>query len=232
MIWIDLNENSMSQIPAMLKQLGLPIMIGTPPADEPHFDYVLDNMIAVERKEIADYFQSKQNHHLDQQLYDMSHNFSLSYLVIVGNIQNYMKANNILPQTFYSSYIGCSLKTAPDGKQGQIVVNEVPTDEDFCLWLKILHDKVNDGNFTRLPKFELSCASNQDYAVNFLCSLPSIGVVRAKEILKKYGSLGEALTVFLLKEDASWNIKGLTPQKEQKIHEILSFKYEQNNTVK
>jgi ERCC4-type nuclease len=200
-------------------------MIGSAPIGEPEFDYIIDNIVCVERKEIEDYFQSKQKHHLDKQLYDMSHNFSLSYLVIIGNPQNYMKANNILPQTFYSSYIGCSLKTAPDGKQGQIIVNEVPTDEDFILWLKILHDKVKEGNFTRLPKFELSHASNQDLAVNLLCSLPSIGVVRAKEILKKYGSLSNALSVFLLKEDATWQIKGLTPQKEKKIHEILNFNY-------
>jgi ERCC4-type nuclease len=205
--------------------MGLPVMIGSAPIGEPEFDYIIDNIVCVERKEIEDYFQSKQKHHLDKQLYDMSHNFSLSYLVIIGNPQNYMKANNILPQTFYSSYIGCSLKTAPDGKQGQIIVNEVPTDEDFILWLKILHDKVKEGNFTRLPKFELSHASNQDLAVNLLCSLPSIGVVRAKEILKKYGSLSNALSVFLLKEDATWQIKGLTPQKEKKIHEILNFNY-------
>jgi ERCC4-type nuclease len=225
MIWIDQNENATSGIPLELIKMGLPVMIGSAPIGEPEFDYIIDNIVCVERKEIEDYFQSKQKHHLDKQLYDMSHNFSLSYLVIIGNPQNYMKANNILPQTFYSSYIGCSLKTAPDGKQGPIIVNDVPTDEDFILWLKILHDKVKEGNFTRLPKFELSHASNQDLAVNLLCSLPSIGVVRAKEILKKYGSLSNALSVFLLKEDATWQIKGLTPQKEKKIHEILNFNY-------
>lgn len=223
MIWIDKNEDATSNIPSKLKAIGLPVIIASPPPNQPQFDYVINDTVGIERKEVADYFQSKQSGHLDTQLYNLSTNFSLSFLVIIGNIQNYLIENGIPRQTFYGSYLGTQIKQSPDGKQGFIAVNEVPTDDDFILWLKTLHDKFDEGNFTRLPKFVKNISSSQDIAVANLCTFPNIGPVKAKAILKQHKTLGNAYMVLACAP--TLGVKGINEKTEHEMRKILSQEY-------
>ena len=222
----------MCDIPSKLKRLGLPIIIATPPADQPQFDYVItaDNgsAIGVERKEVADYFGSVNNGHLSKQMYEYSTNFSLSFVAIIGDIQNYMIENTISRSNFMGSYIGAMIKTSPDGKQGEIKIAEFTTDDDFVLFIKMLHEKVEEGTFTRLPKFERHNPAPNDQAVNFLCGLPNIGPAKAKLILKEYTSVANAIFVLMLNEDSTWNVKGLGPKTTAEIKKLLNYNF--NNT--
>ena len=225
MIWVDSNENAMSKIPSMLKEIGLPVQIGSAPIGEPRFDYVINDMIAVERKEVSDYFQSVNSGHLSTQLWEMQTNFEVSWLVIIGDIFGYMQKNNISLQNYLGSNIGSSLKRSPDGKNGVTFVTNVLYDEDFVLFIKMLHSKVLEGNFARLPKFETHNPSPDNEAINFLCGLPNIGPVKAKAILKEYTSVANAIWVLMLKEDSKWNIKGIGDKTMADIKKVLNHNY-------
>jgi ERCC4-type nuclease len=235
MIYVDSNEQAMCDIPAKLQRLGLSIIIATPPADQPKFDYIItaDNgsSIGIERKEIRDYFQSKTSGHLDKQLYEYSSNFQLSFLAIIGNIQETMIELGITRPNFMGSYIGTMIKTSPDGKQGEIKIAEFITDDDFVLFLKMLHEKVQEGNFTRLPKFERHNPAPNDQAVNFLCGLPGIGPAKAKAILKEYNSVANAIFVLMLNEDSKWNVKGIGEKTLVDIKKIFNYNYNNDQGI-
>ena len=218
MIFIDSNEEATTEIPKHLKEMGVSTAIVSQ-----HFDYIVTNKtksIAVERKEASDYIQSKQSGHLDKQLYEYSTNFELSYLIIIGNIQNHLINHNLSRTMYISSLIGSSLKTSPDGKQGQIVTVNLDTDYDFELFLKLLDSKVEEGNFTRLPKFERAKMTDEDYAIHILTSFPNVGQKRAEEILHVHGNLQNAFSTLIYQHE-SFNVKGITQEMRSHFHQIL-----------
>ena len=226
MIWCDQNEETTSNVPQLLRDAGVPIIVATPPPNQPRFDYIINDVVAVERKEVADYFQSKSSGHLDTQLTDMSTNFSISFVVIVGNVWDYLLQNHTPPLLFYSSYIGCQIKRSLEGKKGVVIVNNVPTEEDFALYLKVLHDKWTEGDFVRLPKFVSSKATPDDIAVNVLCSFRNIGKIKATEILKTYETLGDAFLMLLMGN--SWSVKGIGEKTQNHVLKILNNRFEEN----
>lgn len=234
MITYDQNEEVTSNIPQRLKELGIPIVRtvqGT--------DYIINNKVAVERKTAADYIQSKITKdqkgatHLDLQLTEMSTNFNLSYLVIIGNPLSALIKRN-LPRTIYlSSLVGSSLKRAAKGKQGQIVTVNLDTDHDFLLFLKYLHLKIENNDLIRTPKFERIKASSDDQKIILLTSLPNVGMTRAKLILNHYVTLENFLfTIISNPELASAQIKGLSKKSAQQIRNILVTKYGKSNQKK
>ena len=101
-------------------------------------DYLVGN-ICVEYKSIQDYIQSLHSGHLHKQLYQMSYNFELSYLMI-GGLYGY-EEHNIKKSSFISSICGSSFKRANDGKMGQVVTVQFEQEYDCALFLKFLKNK-------------------------------------------------------------------------------------------
>jgi ERCC4-type nuclease len=215
LIFIDSNEEVTTTIPKRLANIGLPTMVV-----HQGFDYVINNMVGVERKEASDYIQSLLSGHLQKQQYEYSHNFELSYIAIIGDVEEYLISHNLQRKMYMSSLVGSSLKYAPDGKQGQIVTVNLKTDYDFLLFLQVLHEKVVEGNFTRLPKFERAKMKNDDYVIKILTSFPNIGEKRAEEILKIHRSLQNAFSTLIYQPD-QFQVKGLTIESIKQMHEIL-----------
>jgi len=228
MIWVDKNEELKCNVPQLLTDIGVPIIVGSTPPNQPNFDYVINNEFAVERKTVSDYFQSKSSGHLDNQLTEMSTNFPLSFVVIVGEddyptVESYLKKNGIPLQVWMGTYLGTQTKRSQDGLSGVVIVNQCRNEMDFALYLKTLHDRSEDGNFVRLPKFVASRASPQDIAINVLCSFKNVGKTKAVEILKKHHSLGDALLMLLMGN--SWDVKGVGEKTQKGILEIMNHKY-------
>jgi ERCC4-type nuclease len=226
MIYIDSNEDGVTDIPRKLKEIGLPVLVVPQ-----RFDYVIDNMVGVERKEVPDYFQSKNSkeHHLNNQLVDYATNFSMVFVAIVGNDRyiskdDYIVRNNINRRNWMGGYIGTMLKTSEGGKQGDVKIAEFTCDEDFILFLMMLHEKVQQGDFIRVPKFEMAKMKNQDYAVRVLTAFPNIGEKRALEILKIHGNLQNAFTTLMYQPD-QFQVKGVTDEMRNQFHKILIEKY-------
>lgn len=232
MIYVDANEHSMCTIPAQLIALGVPVEIRT---DEPHFDYLVENAegtsaIGVERKTVSDYFQSKDggSNHLNNQLCDYTQNLSITFLAVIGDdhytsLSDYVYKNNVPRRTFMGGYIGNLIKTSENGLKGTVKIVEFVYEEDFVLFLQMLHEKVQEGNFTRAPKFICNKASQDDVAVRVLTGFDRIGEEKARDILTTNGTLENALCKLLV--DGTFATKGIGQKIESDIKEILKKPY-------
>ncbi len=230
MIYVDVNEQAMCDIPARLKAIGLPVVIAPAKEGAPHFDYVASNadgssMIGVERKTVADYFQSmiSPEHHLNNQLVEYSACFDLSFLAIIGDIQEYMVENGISNDQFIGNYLSVMTKVSANGKQGEIKVAELIDNAHFTLFMKKLHDIVQEGNFVRLPKFNRAKASDDDIAVNVLTGFRNIGATKAQDILKQNTTLENSLMAIIV--NGSFNTKGLGEKTETDAKNVLKHRY-------
>jgi ERCC4-type nuclease len=212
-VMYDYREES-SEVPMMLKKLGLP----TRPADLP-CDYVIGG-VGIERKTIEDYLQSKLTGHLDKQLYLLSRNFELSYLFVEGYVSEALIRMKLNRHMYLSSLIGSSLKRAPDGKQGQIITVNVETKYDTALAIKFLHDKLAEGKLTRLPKIETYKPKEIDLAVYILSAFPGIGEARAKALLERFGTLRSVFS------SRDWTVvKGIGRRLNDEIQNLLDKKF-------
>lgn len=223
MIFADSNEAVTSRIPEILKEKGASVVV-LPQG----FDYIIDDMIAVERKTAADYLQSKASGHLDDQLTEMSYNYEISYLVVYGNMNNELLLRNFPKKAYFASLIGSSLKRTKDGKSGQIITindSSLYTQEEFADFLMCLDKKVKNKDFIRVPSTKRVHASNDDIRINILQQLPKIGSKRAREILNKYHSL-QNLFFTLVYNPELIDIKGLTKETVLEIKKIIE---EENN---
>ena len=232
MIFADSNEEATSNIPKILKEWGVPIMV-IPQG----FDYVVRTehaAVAVERKRAGDYLQSLEKGHLNNQLVEMSRNYQLSYLLVYGDMNIELLKAEKYPASYISSLIGSSLKYSADGLQGQVItINDtaIVTDSDVATFLKHLNIKLENEDFIRLPKIIRVKLTDEDYALRVLVQLPSIGEKRAKDILVTFGSLEAFFTTLTCNLNFP-PIKGLTPKLQQEIRTILTKKYGENKNVK
>jgi ERCC4-type nuclease len=156
------------------------------------FDYLVvvgENRVAVERKEAPDFVQSIIDARLFNQLYYMSLYAPISYLVIIGNITEALIDRNFRRDGYIGALISATIKRAPDGYQGHVNVVNLDTLPDFMLFLKLLHNKLDEGDFIRLPRPSVRKDDRKYLAVATLATLPSIGEVYAKKLIERFGSI-------------------------------------------
>lgn len=172
-----------TRIPRLLQQAGLELhrtnlLVG---------DYIVGD-IAIERKTINDYIASKESGELDNQLYALSYNFDLSYLVIEGYVSKALMYRKITRQAYISSLVGSSLKRASDGKKGQVITVNLETDFDTALFIQSLASKLSNPEARKLVLKRPKPGSN-DLIKYILLGLPGIGPKRADLLIKKFKSI-------------------------------------------
>ena len=182
-------------------------------------DYLIGN-ICVEYKSINDYIQSLHSGHLHKQLYQMSYNFELSYLMI-GGLYEY-EERSVKKSSFISSICGSSFKRASDGKMGQIVTVQFEQEYDCAMFLKFLKKKVEEGDDIRHPVMERHKYSKSDWQLNVLCGLPNIGPKIGKVLLKSFGNI-RAITNATVTELVT--INGISEQKATDIYNYFNKHY-------
>ncbi len=214
-ISVDYRERS-SGVPKMLTDLGLPTEI----CELPVGDYVIGE-IAIERKTASDFISSLTSGHLNNQLYELSKNYSLSYLAVTGNLFSEYIMSNVPKNALISKMIGCSAKFSADGKQGNIITLQLFSDEDLAQAIRFLYDKVKHPEF-RLPELPKFQPSSNDWMTFVVKSLPDIGDVRAKALLDKFGSL-EAIFSATAEEIAK--TKGISKRQSDKLFNLFHEQY-------
>jgi len=215
MIIVDSRETN-SRIPELLGNLDLPFVIQTLEVG----DYLIGN-VAIERKEISDYVLSLTSGRLNNQLYNLSFNFELSYLVIVGHISEALIHSNISRSAYISSLVGSSYKQAPDGKQGVIVTVNLDTKYDFVLFLKYLHDKVSRDE-PRLPKITRYEFGDNENAILLLSCLPNVGEVKARRLLEHFGAIRNVVNATL---EELMEVEGIGEIIAKNIYKLLNSHY-------
>jgi len=191
-IYITPNENR-SEIVNIFQKLSKSfefrtLLVGDYAIGEFDSTGILDGII-IERKSAGDYIGSLLSGHLSTQLYEMSYNFPLSYLFIIGDLRTESREHNIPWNTILSSLIGSSFKRASDGVCGIVIPRTVDDDWDFVTSLICLEKKWINGETQRIPVMVKKSWSSDEYAIYILSSFPEIGSKTAKSLLRYFKSL-------------------------------------------
>jgi ERCC4-type nuclease len=178
--------------------------------------------IPVERKEIGDYLRSMNDGRRDEQLYNMSYGFPLSYIVTIGSPSRALRGTKMTLNAYISSLVGSSLKRAPDGVGGQVITVNLESETEFVLFLKYLDEKVKEGSFSRVPIMQKRAWKPEELLVYVVSSLPGIGAKTANNLLKHFGSVRGVMNA---SKEQLMEVDGVGPKKAEEIHEVLTMAY-------
>lgn len=178
--------------------------------------------IPVERKEIGDYLRSLNDGRRDEQLYNMSYGFPLSYIVTIGSPSRALRGTKLTVNAYISSLVGASLKRAPDGVGGQVVTVNLEGEPEFVLFLKYLDEKVKEGSFARVPVMQKRTWKPEELLVYVVSSLPGIGSKTAEKLLKSFGSVRGVMNASM---EQLLEVDGVGPKRAREIHEVLTMAY-------
>nr|MDO8079301.1 ERCC4 domain-containing protein [Candidatus Freyarchaeota archaeon] len=217
MIIVD-NREKRSIVPKQLEKFGVEIQF----ADLPVGDYLLSDTLCVERKEINDYVSSLTSGHLHTQLYDLSTNFDLSYLIVEGIISEALMYRKIKREAYLSSLAGASLKRSLEGKKGIVQIINLETAFDTAVFLKSLNERV-EGNEPRIPMISRVKRDTGDQLVFIVSSLPGIGEIRAKKLLEHFGDLK---SLFNADFDEIASVQGIGTKTASKLQKLFVKKYD------
>lgn len=212
MIYVDVRERR-SLVPQQLEKLGVKVVY----TELEVGDYIVGE-VGVERKEIGDFVGSLVSGRLDNELYNLSYNFDLSYLIVEGYVSEVLLYRRIKRWAYISKLVGCSLKRAPEGKSGQIITVNVETPFDTALFLKALDEKITRGEEFRLPVLRKAHMNEEERAMAVLMALPGVGEKRARLLLERFGSVRNVLNASV--EELS-SVKGLGRQAKM-IYDLIN----------
>jgi DNA excision repair protein ERCC-4 len=176
----------------------------------------------VERKEIGDYLRSMNDGRRDEQLYNMSYGFPLSYIVTIGTASRALRGTNVTLNAYISSLVGSSLKRAPDGVGGQVVTVNLESDGEFVLFLKYLDEKVKEGSFARVPVMQKRAWKPEELLVYVVSSLPGIGTKTANNLLAHFGSVRGVMNA---SKEELMDVDGVGPKRAEEIYGVLTTAY-------
>src|SRR5208282_892425 len=174
--------------------------------------------IPVERKEIGDYLRSMNDGRRDEQLYNMSYGFPLSYIVLIGSPTMALRGTKMTMNAYVSSLVGSSLKRAPDGVGGQVVTVNLENEDAFVLFLKYLDDKVMEGSFARVPVMQKRAWKPEELLIYVVSSLPGVGAKTANGLLTHFGSVRGVMNA---SKEQLMEVDGVGPKKAEEIHGVL-----------
>lgn len=188
-------------------------------------DYLVranDLEVVVERKEASDYVSSLETGRLHNQLYQMSTNYPVSYLIIVGSITEALLHSNLRRESFLSSLVGCSLKRSPAGARGQIVTLMVETMTDFAGCVYYIHKKLEKGDLDRRPVPFGKKSDIDSCLITLYSCLPMVSVERAKKLAERFPSLRSICNATI---NDLMEVEGIGRKIAEKIYEFINRYY-------
>lgn len=214
----DLNEAATSNRPLLIAKVG----VRTTRVDLKVGDYVIGD-VGIEVKEIADYLGSLRDGSLNNQLYDLSHDYDLSYLIVIGLVSGALMKAKMTRQAYLSSLFGSSFKRSPDGRQGQIVTVNVETDYDFALGMKFLDEKWQKDE----PRVPVVRTSNfvQDEQLRVLMGVDGVGPTTAKAVLSMPRT-DTIRKVFTADKETLMLAPGVGDKTSEAIEQVSTRRYE------
>ena len=216
MIYIDYREKN-NAVTQVLSKHNIPYQV----RELPVADYIVGD-IGIERKTIQDYIGSIIDGRLSNQLYELSYNFDISYLCIIGYISEAIITSKFSRKAFISSLVGSSLKRAPDGKQGQIITVNLENDYDFGYFIIYLLNKIKEQE-PRLPRFKKINISKEKELIYILSSIPGIGEKRAENLLKKFGNIKSIVNAEI--KDLM-EVEGIGEERARRLYNIFNRRSE------
>ena len=175
--------------------------------------------VPVERKSIGDYFASINDGRRDEQLYHLSYNFPLSFIVVIGSPSRILESTRSSLGAYVSSLVGSSLKRAPDGVKGQVVTVNVEEETQFVLFVKYLDEKICEGDLVRLPSIQKRARGSEEVQVYVVSSLPGVGTKNASNLLRRFGSVRGVMNASVAELQ---EVPGIGPKRAKEIHSVAT----------
>jgi len=219
-IYIDTREKS--DLPKFIRKLGCEVQEQTLTVG----DYLIGD-VCIEHKSIGDYANSLMSGHLHKQLYQMSYNFDLSYLLITGIYSPELYTRKIRTEVFLSSLVGSSYKRAADGKMGQVITIQTDNEWDSAQVLRFLAQKVEKGE-PRLPTMERHNFSKTDWQLRMVSSLPNVGEKLGKLMFAEFGTLQSIANA---SKEELMNVKGISTKKANVIYEVFHTEFNLKESI-
>lgn len=179
-------------------------------------DYVLSDQVIVERKTVEDFLQSMIDGRLFNQLIDMSANYDKPLLLIEGNKDKLYNLRNI----HENAIKGCLTAIALDYRTPILFTKDL---EETVSFLYLTAKREQLGKYRdiklRIGRKGLTQQELQKFIVE---SLPSVGPVLARNLLKEFGSIEK---IFTAKEEELKKTEMLGEKKAKEIRKIIEAKY-------
>lgn len=197
-----------SKIPDILKEKGANVELKSLRTG----DYVINNLVMVERKSRDDFILSIIQDRLFSQCARLRKSGMHCLLLVEGNPYN--TSHNIERNAIKGALLSVSLSW-----QIPIVYSSGPADSADILLMagdQLLRNSFNYSQRSNKPKIM------KNRAVFFLQGLPAVGRKTATALLEKFGS---SENVVMATDDELLEVDGLGKGKVKKIREFLSYKF-------
>jgi Fanconi anemia group M protein len=211
-IIVDSREaNSAAKIVKALMERGVTVKTATLEKG----DYILSDMVAVERKTVQDFVYTLTRRYLFEQLFRLKEVYPKSLILLEGYLPIIYKYSKIQPAAVWGAMFNLA-------RNGIAIVNTTSYKEtaDF-LHVAARQEQIIEKRTPTVHAFK-KCDSTTEAQVYFVASLPNIGREKAVAILKSYQT---PLNAVLNVDDWSETVHGLGPIISGKAKEVLNTPY-------
>gem|GEM_PF-713639 len=174
--------------------------------------------ISIERKEVGDYINSLQTGRLNNQLFQLSTNYEISFLMIHGSLTNALFERNVNRDSIISSIVGSCFKISSSGRCGVIQTLFFETPYDVAAAIYYLHEKAEKGDYFRLPKPFGNKIDSKTCMATLLCCIPGVGEERAKLLAEKFPTLKSLVNAKIID---FMEVEGIGKITAQKIYNFI-----------
>jgi DNA excision repair protein ERCC-4 len=180
-------------------------------------DYILSDVVAVERKTVHDFVYTLTRRYLFEQLFRLQEVYPRSLILLEGYLPIIYKYSKIRPASVWGAMFNLA-------RNGISIVNTTSYKEtvDF-LCVAARQEQIVEKRAPAVHAFK-KCDSTTDSQVYLIASLPNVGREKAVAILKSYQT---PLNALINVEDWSETVHGLGPKITGKVREVLNSPFKE-----
>lgn len=176
-------------------------------------DYVLSDLICIERKTVSDFLSSMYSGRLGYQLHHLSGTFRMPFLLIEGRPEYRPRVVNM--KSFYG-YLSRLVLSSPIG------LLQTPDMATSALLISLMSQKI--GGSPSNPRLRPTKARGEkETALLLLETLPGVGPVLSRRLLEEFRSLRSVLQA---PHESMSKVRGLGGRRARRIVDLLDRTFE------
>jgi len=182
-------------------------------------DYLISKDIAVERKTVNDFISSMLSKRLLKQLIDLKENYSKPLLIIEGIEEQDIYKSDRHPKLHPNAIRGMILSILLEFSIPVIFTKDYIDTAQFLILLAKKQEKPSREISLKAKRRAFSLAEQQQFIIE---SLPGIGPILAKEMLKKFKTVRGVMNANKVELQ---KVKKINKKKADNIKRLLEAKY-------
>lgn len=165
------------------------------------YDYIVtssdgERAVGVERKTVADLFASVKDGRYANETYKLSHDFDTSYLVVIGDKDEFIVEDAIRTGELRTTYdriwlgimVSSTMKISPTGRGGRVNFVQFKSEDEFVGFLVQLQNFLNQEVLFRVP-LGGGYSEEYDYMVAMLSAIPGVGRETAMALRNRFKTI-------------------------------------------